>query len=46
MLKWIKETYGDLSCVIMSAACKKYIADFLTPLKADITKYKLDFETF
>ena len=46
VLKWIKETYGDLSCVIMSAACKKYITDFLTPLKVDIAKYKLDFETF
>ena len=33
ILQWIKLNFSDLSCVAMSAACKKYVVDYLTPLK-------------
>ena len=36
ILKWIRESYGDLSCLVMSSKCKKYILDYLTPLKSAI----------
>lgn len=39
ILAQIKLDYGDLSCVAMSENCKKYIQDFLSPLKSLILKY-------
>lgn len=33
ILSWIKTQYGGLSCVAMSQNCKKYIDDYLLPLK-------------
>ena len=33
VLSWIKTQYGGLSCIAMSANCKKYIDDYLLPLK-------------
>ncbi len=33
ILNWIKAQYGSLSCVAMSQNCKKYIEDYLMPLK-------------
>ena len=33
VLSWIKTQYGGLSCIAMSTNCKKYIDDFLLPLK-------------
>ena len=33
ILQWIKLNFSDLSCVVMSSACKKYVIDYLTPLK-------------
>lgn len=42
ILAQIKLDYGDLSCVAMSENCKKYIQDFLSPLKPLILKYQLD----
>ena len=37
ILKWIKESYGGLGQVAMSANCKHYIDDFLVPLKNAFT---------
>ena len=34
ILSWIKLHYGDLSKLAMSANCKKYIDDFILPLKS------------
>lgn len=33
VLSWIKLNYGDLSCLVISAQCKKYISEHITPLK-------------
>ena len=38
VLRWIKENYGTLDCIAMSDNCKKYISDYLTPLKKSIVK--------
>jgi hypothetical protein len=33
VLNWIKLNYGSLSSLAMSSSCKKYIEDYLVPLK-------------
>ena len=43
VLAWIKDNFGDLSCIAISAACKKYIVDYVTPLKNSLTK---DFKVY
>lgn len=46
ILKWIRESYGDLSCLVMSSKCKKYILDYLTPLKSAIYAYGMSIDSF
>lgn len=46
ILKWIKDSYGDLSAVIMSPRCKQYVFDYLTPLKSQILNQKIDAASF
>lgn len=36
ILNWVKTNYGTLQPVAISANCKKYISDILTPLKGKI----------
>lgn len=36
ILSWVKTQYGGLACVAISQNCKKYIDDFLMPLKAGV----------
>ena len=38
ILSWIKSQYGSLSCVAVSQNCKKYIDDYLMPLKKQCTQ--------
>ena len=33
ILQWIKTLYGSLNCIAISEKCKKYIQEYLTPLK-------------
>lgn len=42
IFKWIKEQYGDLSCIAISKNCKQFIDDQLTPLKDFIKKFMAD----
>lgn len=37
ILNWIKQNFQDMSCIVMSDGCKKYIRDYITPLKSQIT---------
>lgn len=37
ILNWIKQNFQDMSCIVMSDGCKKYIRDYVTPLKSQIT---------
>ena len=37
MLEYIKQNYGNASVVAISNNCKKYIFDYLTPLKAALS---------
>lgn len=46
VLSWIKESYGDLSCLVMSTSCKQYILDYLTPLKSYVQNMKRSADTF
>lgn len=41
ILSWIKTNYGGLSNVAISQNCKKYINDYLTPLK-DVIKERFE----
>lgn len=36
VLKWIKMNYGGLSCIAISQKCKKYIDEYLQPMKKHI----------
>lgn len=45
IMDWIKNNYGDLSIVEMSTKCKKYILDFLVPLKQKLNNIN-DFQIF
>jgi len=43
VLDWMKTQYGSFEYLAMSARCKAYIDDFITPLKSKIGEH---FETF
>lgn len=42
ILSWIKTQFGTLNCLILSEKTKKYILDYLVPLKSDLLKIGLE----
>ena len=38
VLEWIKTQYGSLDCLAVSSKCAKYIRDYMTPLKDEVSQ--------